>query len=568
MKTHIALRSVFLSALLSATATSAPAATNYAITPLQGIEAGSPDNWPVAIGPTGAIAGMSWAFDSYKAAYWDNTGAVTEIFPGSPFESYAFDLNSAEQVILPGPHIWDNGVVTPLVVDIGLWKFSGNLSINDAGQVAGNIYLDVGGSLKPHAALLTNGETNDLGVLAGMTSSAVNSLNNLGDVAGYSFTTFSQSRAVLWSEGNIVDLGVLPGQSVSSANDVNDNRRVVGTSGGRLFTWENGVMTDLGTIEAGATMIANAINDNGEIVGLYLRSGSSATRAFHWSNGTFTDLSALFIAGNNCDAADINDAGQIAVQCQGGWRLDPTAPATDLGVAVYAPSISVSQGAPFTYTIDVTNVGALPATNVRLNDVLPASVTFVSVTTSQGTCSGTTTVVCNLGDLASNTKVTLQLTVIPNVVGGLSHTASVSGNETETNTLNNTSGAGVYVAAAATDLGVKMIATPNPVKRNANLTYAINVKNSGPVGATGVVVTDTLPSSMSFVSASSSQGSCSGTTTVTCTLGSMANGASANVTIVVKPRSTGTYTNKVSVSSSTTDSNTVNNNASVSVRVK
>lgn len=562
------MRRALIAALIAATATPALAATSYILVPLDGLEAGSADNWPVAIGATGAIAGMSWTLDSYKAAYWDSTGAVSEIYPGSQSESYAFDVNANEQVVIPGPHIWENGVLTPLAVDIGLYKFSGNLLLNDSQQVAGNIYVDVGGSLKPHAALLTNGITTDLGVLPGMTSSVANGLNNLGDVVGSSYATYSQPRAALWSAGTTVDLGVLPGATTSTAYAINDQRRVVGASGGRMFTWENGVMTDLGAIESGVNMIPNAINSDGEIVGLYVRPGSNTGRAFHWNGGVYTDLSAVAGAGGHCDAADINDAGQIAMFCGGGWRLDPSAPTTDVGVAMSTPSGTASQGAPLTYTIDVSNVGALPATNVRLIDALPASVTFVSATVSQGTCSGVTTVTCNLENIASDAKATVQLTVIPNVGGALTNSASAVANETETNTRNNSSGTYVYVAPLAADVALSLSGSAKTVKRLSQLTYTVNVKNNGPATATGVTVTDTLPSSMKFVSARSSQGSCSGGTTVTCSLGSVNSGVYATVKIVVQPQSKGSYTNTAYVRSSNTDNNNLNNLSSVTTTVK
>ena len=55
----------------------------------------------------------------------------------------------------------------------------------------------------------------------------------------------------------------------------------------------------------------------------------------------------------------------------------------------------------------------------------------------------------------------------------------------------------------------------------SGLAYVLTVTNSGPGTATGVAVTDTLPGTVTFVSASPSQGSCSGTATVTCSLGTI-----------------------------------------------
>ena len=54
---------------------------------------------------------------------------------------------------------------------------------------------------------------------------------------------------------------------------------------------------------------------------------------------------------------------------------------------------------------------------------------------------------------------------------------------------------------------------------------AYTVGNNGPAAATNVLLTDTLPTGVNFLSATTSQGSCSGTSTLTCALGSLASGA-------------------------------------------
>jgi uncharacterized repeat protein (TIGR01451 family) len=73
---------------------------------------------------------------------------------------------------------------------------------------------------------------------------------------------------------------------------------------------------------------------------------------------------------------------------------------------------------------------------------------------------------------------------------------------------------------------------PDPVQAGDNVTYTVSVQNTGVTSATGVQVADEFPGA-TLVSATAS-GGCSGTTTVTCSLGTIAAGASASATIVVK----------------------------------
>jgi uncharacterized repeat protein (TIGR01451 family) len=122
--------------------------------------------------------------------------------------------------------------------------------------------------------------------------------------------------------------------------------------------------------------------------------------------------------------------------------------------------------------------------------------------------------------------------------------------------------------ASGHDLVLAKSDSPDPVTQGSNLTYAIQVQNNA-APATGVVVTDTLPARVDFVSATPSQGTpCvrSGDT-VTCNLGAMAAGATATVTIVVQPKRTGTISNTAVVASTPPDTNAANNSDTESTTV-
>jgi uncharacterized repeat protein (TIGR01451 family) len=127
----------------------------------------------------------------------------------------------------------------------------------------------------------------------------------------------------------------------------------------------------------------------------------------------------------------------------------------------------------------------------------------------------------------------------------------------------------VYGPAVFTaNLGIVKTDPPTRAPTGQNRTYTITVTNSGPETAYGVTVTDTLPGSVTFVSATPSQGSCvrSGVI-VTCYLGSIASGGNATVSLVVKPTVAGVITNVASVTTSSTDPEGGNNSDSENTTV-
>ena len=61
-------------------------------------------------------------------------------------------------------------------------------------------------------------------------------------------------------------------------------------------------------------------------------------------------------------------------------------------------------------------------------------------------------------------------------------------------------------AADPADLSVSISDSPDPVATGATLTYSIRVRNTGPDPATNAVLTDSIPSGVTFVSATPSAG--------------------------------------------------------------
>ena len=220
------------------------------------------------------------------------------------------------------------------------------------------------------------------------------------------------------------------------------------------------------------------------------------------------------------------------------------------------------------YSIVVRNNGVGTATSVTVTDPLPAGVTFVSATTSQGTCSGTTTVTCSIGTLNVGASATIGIQVTaPSSSGTIINTATVTADQNDPAPGNNSFSQETTINPEWTDLFVTKADAPDPAPVGQDLTYVVQVGNNGPATATGVTFVDTLPASVAFVSAvptaevscSHSGGAMGGV--VTCNVDDLPPTSGAQVVITVRPGQTGTISNQVAVSGIENDPNTLNNNA-------
>jgi uncharacterized repeat protein (TIGR01451 family) len=98
------------------------------------------------------------------------------------------------------------------------------------------------------------------------------------------------------------------------------------------------------------------------------------------------------------------------------------------------------------------------------------------------------------------------------------------------------------------------------------VTYTATVANAGPADATGVTLTDAFPSVMTFVSATSTQGTCAqqpdSPHNVVCAIGALAKGGgTVRVVIQARARGAGTVTNAAQVSGDQADPAPTNNTA-------
>ena len=143
---------------------------------------------------------------------------------------------------------------------------------------------------------------------------------------------------------------------------------------------------------------------------------------------------------------------------------DPTPPggggtgSPDLVVTEVASPTPAHLSQPLTFHFTVRNIGTAGATGVRLNDVLPPNMQFVSATPSTGSCTESAGIVtCDLGDLAAGGTITVDVVVIPWALGPASDGASVGSNETDANPVDNADSESVRVAAVCTIVGTNAV---------------------------------------------------------------------------------------------------------------
>lgn len=198
-----------------------------------------------------------------------------------------------------------------------------------------------------------------------------------------------------------------------------------------------------------------------------------------------------------------------------------------------SPDPVVPPGGNITYTITVTNLGPDPATGVTVSDTLPGNVTFVSVGAPGVHDAGVIT--ANIGNLAANGSVAFNLVVqSPATPGTVSNTATVTGNETDPQSSNNSATAITTVRNPQANLGVSITDPADcTIDVGGTVTYTVTVSNPGPETANNVVLVSTLPNDSTFIS-SNPAGTAVGDT-LTTNLGSISAGGNAVLTVDVSP---------------------------------
>ena len=208
---------------------------------------------------------------------------------------------------------------------------------------------------------------------------------------------------------------------------------------------------------------------------------------------------------------------------------------------------NVNLGQQVTYTATVSNSGNGPAGTVAFQDLLPGKATFVSANASQGTCSGNPTIVCSLGSLNAGASATVTILVTASAAGWMTDHGWVSSNPPGNWQHHRT--VSVYVHDVSSNVNLNLAGTPGKLDVGGQVTYTATVSNSGKGAAGTVAFQDLLPAKATLVSATPSQGTCSGNPMILCSLGSLNAGASSTVTIIVTANQPGPMTDNGWVSS-------------------
>jgi uncharacterized repeat protein (TIGR01451 family) len=242
-----------------------------------------------------------------------------------------------------------------------------------------------------------------------------------------------------------------------------------------------------------------------------------------------------------------------------------TGQVSDLVVTVTPSTTNPNVGDSVTFTVTLSNQGPNDATNITVLDQLPAGMTYVTSSTSGGSYDPNTGA-WTIPGLAVGETVTLTLTGTITGPGSYSDTAQVTDlDQFDTNLANNSNSAAVTTSSANLSL-TKVVdnAAPNV---GETVRFTVTVANNGPSAATNIEVTDQLPAGLTFVNATTSQGVYDETTGVW-TVGDVADGGSATLTIFAQVTAPASVTNLATVTSAVFDPDTNNNGSSATVTPK
>jgi uncharacterized repeat protein (TIGR01451 family) len=265
------------------------------------------------------------------------------------------------------------------------------------------------------------------------------------------------------------------------------------------------------------------------------------------SPGTQTNTAAIFHA----DQFDPNPANNSASATE--------TQQADLSLSESVNNATPNVGDEIIFTVTVSDLGPDSATNVQVSDLLPAGLTFVFATATQGTytsASGMWTV----GAVSTSAPQTLSIGALVASPGTQTNTAAIfHADQFDPNPANNSASATETPQRA--DLSLSESVSNTTLNLGGEITFTVTLSDLGPNAATNVQVTDLLPAGLTFVVATPSQGtytSASGMWTV-----GTVSSVPQTLSITALVASPGTRTNTAAISHADQfDPNPANNSAS------
>lgn len=199
-----------------------------------------------------------------------------------------------------------------------------------------------------------------------------------------------------------------------------------------------------------------------------------------------------------------------------------------------------------TYSFAVTNTGQTVVNNITLSD--PGLPGLACNTVASLAVSATASFICTghvhtvtAADLAAARRI---------------NTATVIGKDPSNRDV--IASAQAITPLPNADLGIAKTVDNSSPYVGDNVTFTITVTNAGPSDAVGVSVVDTLPAGYTLVGTSADSGSWSAPTW---TIGPLAKGTSATLTMVATVNAAGPYANSATVGATTRDPGLDNNTA-------
>ena len=310
-----------------------------------------------------------------------------------------------------------------------------------------------------------------------------------------------------------------------------------------------------------------------------LANGAKVDNAISFTPVAATGFTATATATANTDnTGDSNTANNTAAAAATAVSAAPAATTNaNIYTTITSPSANVAPGATTTFAVTSGNRGPALATAVAQQTTLPAGLSNVVVkdangnvvanTATTGYNSATGVVVVPATSVVSGATTSYTISLTAPAAGVVAAVATISSNNADPMPSDNIATADVTVNPA-TDVAIALTG-PTTASAGQALTYTATTTNYGPVAATNVVSTVTIPAGLTGVTVSGGGTYNSATGVVSfATIASQAVGNAVSNTIAYTAPANGPLVNIATVASATQDLNPANNGSTVTTAVQ